>query len=68
MRRFKLWIDSGANVASCRTEIVTLEEIGYTSEEWDSLDEHAKEQEMREIIFDHADWGFTEIDEDEEAE
>ncbi len=61
MRTFEVWLDSGANNASRRTVTVTLEELGYSSAEWDRLSDKSKEREMREIAFACSDWGFREI-------
>ena len=60
-RKFKVWLDSGANNQSCRTQTVTLEEIGFTSEEWDALEESERDVAMREIAFEHSEWGYTEL-------
>lgn len=64
-RKFKVWLDSGANIHSKRQQEVTLEDIGFTSEEWGALEESEQEEVMRNIAFDHSDWGYAEItDED----
>jgi hypothetical protein len=61
-RKFKVWFDSGANIHSCRTVEVTMEEVGFTSEEWDTLKESEQETVMRDIAFSHSDWGYSEIE------
>lgn len=62
-RKFKVWLDSGANAFSCREQEIDLEEdLGLTSEKWDSLSEEEKEDYMREIAWEHMDWGYAEED------
>ena len=56
---FKVWLDSGTNFQSCRTIKVSLEELGYTDEEWDDLSTVEKEEIMREVAFERADWGWA---------
>ena len=56
---FEVWLDSGANFQSCRTIKVSLEELGYTDEEWDDLSTVEKEEIMREVAFERADWGWA---------
>ena len=65
-RKFKVWLNSGANAYSCRKQIVDLDDLGM-SEEWDSMSEDEREEALREVAFDRADWGFCEL-EDGEAE
>lgn len=62
-RKFKVWLDSGANAFSCREQQIDLEEdLGLTSEKWDSLSEEEKEDYMREIAWENMDWGYAEED------
>lgn len=61
-RKFKVWLDSGANIHSNRSQIIDLKAIGYTNEEWDALEESEQEKLMKDIAFDHADWGYQEIE------
>lgn len=58
---FKVWLDSGANCKSCRAINVSLEELGYTDEEWEDMSEVDQEEIMREIAFEQAEWGWTEV-------
>lgn len=60
-KKFKVWLDSGANHESCKEQIVSLEEIGISDAQWDAMTDDEKEAEMREVAFDSSDWGFTEI-------
>ena len=59
-RKFKYWLDSGANRNSCRKEWVTLDEIGIPSEEFDAMSEDEKDDVFREYAFERADWGWIE--------
>ena len=57
---FEVWLDSGANFQSCRTIKVSLEELGYTDEEWEAIIPAAEKEEiMREVAFERADWGWA---------
>lgn len=60
--KFEVWCDSGANIHSCRKEIVTLEDIGCSEDEWAEMSEEAREEIMREIAQDRLDWGYRQID------
>ena len=60
--KIKVYIDSGANIHSRRTEIVTPEEIGTTEEEWKAMSEEEKEELAKPIAFDRLDWGWEDID------
>lgn len=65
-RRFKVWLDSGANVHSCHKQEIDLFELGITGDEWDSMTEIERDEFMREIAFEQSDWGYAEIDGDAE--
>ena len=54
-------MDSGANNDSCKEQVVSLEDIGINDAQWAAMTDEEKEAEMREIAFEHSDWGFTEI-------
>lgn len=60
-RKFRVWLDSGANHSSKYEEVVDLDEIGYTSSAWDALSDERKEEEMKDIAWQQSDWGFEEI-------
>lgn len=60
-KRFKVWLDSGANADSRREQEFSLDDIGISDSEWEAMTDDEKEAEMREIAFDHSDWGFAEI-------
>lgn len=61
-RKFKVWLDSGANHCSCYEEVVKLSDLGLTSEEWDKMEEGEREALMRDIAFERSDWGYAEIE------
>ena len=67
-RRFKVWCDSGANAQSCRKEVVTLEGVGFSEEEWEKLTEEEKESLMKEIAFENLDWGWIELEDGEDED
>ena len=62
-RRFKVWLDSGANHASCREDEISLDDFGMSSDEWDALSDKEKEDLMRDFAWEYMDWGFAEIEE-----
>ena len=64
-RKFKVWLDSGANNQSNYMQEVTLEEIGYTGAEWDVLEDDEREAVMRELAFERSDWGYAEVEDGE---
>ena len=59
-RKIKFWLDSGANIHSCRTVYLTLEEMGVDEDTWDNMSDATKEDVAREICFERADWGWSE--------
>ena len=56
-KKFKVWLDH-----SMYSVVVSLEELGYTDEEWELLSEDIKEDIMREIAFELTDWGWKETE------
>ncbi|OAE52851.1 hypothetical protein A7J71_17935 [Achromobacter insolitus] len=60
--KFKVWCDSGANIHSKRSQVVTLDDLGIEEEEWLEMDEASREEIMREVAQDRLDWGFEQID------
>tara|TARA_R110000868_G_scaffold227023_4_gene479970 strand:+ start:97 stop:294 length:198 start_codon:yes stop_codon:yes gene_type:complete len=61
-RKFKVWLDSGANIHSKRQVTISLGEIGIEDDEWDEMSEDDRDEVMKEIAFDHSDWGYAEVD------
>ncbi|ELY2523921.1 hypothetical protein SM091_004101 [Cronobacter sakazakii] len=61
-RKFKVWLDSGANIHSRYEQVVDLEDdLGISDEEWEKMDDEGKNEVMKEIAWDRMDWGFEEI-------
>ncbi|EQB0486243.1 DUF7167 family protein [Cronobacter turicensis] len=61
-RKFKVWLDSGANIYSKYEQVVDLEDdLGIDSEEWDQMTDEGKEEVMKDIAWERMDWGFEEI-------
>ncbi|EOU3311727.1 hypothetical protein ACNVJZ_001493 [Cronobacter sakazakii] len=61
-RKFKVWLDSGANIHSKYEQVVDLEDdLGIDSEEWDQMTDEGKEEVMKDIAWERMDWGFEEI-------
>lgn len=67
-RKYRVWLDSGANIHSCHSQIINLSDIGFTAEEFDALTPDEQEQEMRMVAFEKSDWGFTPVDDGEDEE
>lgn len=67
-RRFYVWLDSGANHSSKMSEVVSLSELGITSEQWDAMSEKDREDVMRDVAFNRSDWGFRELQQGENPE
>lgn len=61
-RKFKVWLDSGANIHSCREQTIDLDDIGIDGDEWDEMSDDEKEEVMRDVAFDRSEWGFREVD------
>lgn len=62
MYKFKVWLDSGANHASRYSVEITTDGLGLSEEEWDQLSDFEKDEVMKEIAFECADWGFYRIE------
>ncbi|NHW96216.1 hypothetical protein G9X48_11940 [Cronobacter sp. HA18006] len=61
-RKFKVWLDSGANIHSKYEQVVDLEDdLGISDEEWEKTDDEGKNEVMKEIAWERMDWGFEEI-------
>ena len=60
-RKFKVWLDSGANIHSRREQTIDLADIGIEDSEWDEMTEQEKDEAMKDVAFDHADWGYKEL-------
>lgn len=60
-RKFEVWLDSGANHASCKKEVLTLDDIGLSEDEWNSMNDEERDENMRDIAFETLEWGWKEI-------
>lgn len=60
--KFKVWLDSGANIHSCYDQEITLQEIGVSEEDWQGMTEDEQEEVMRDIAWSRMDWGYREIE------
>lgn len=61
-KKFKVYLDSGANIHSKYEVTTSLEELGLTNAEWDEMTEDEREETMREVAFERSDWGYFEIE------
>lgn len=62
-RKFKVWLDSGANAFSNYSQEIDIEDdLNITSDEWDSLSDKEKEETMRDVAWERMEWGFEEIE------
>jgi len=60
--KFKVWLDSGANIHSKREITISLDDIGISKDEWNDMEECDRDEVMKDIAFDHSDWGYYEIE------
>lgn len=42
-KKFKVWLDSGANHQSSYEQFITLDEVGLSDEDWEDMDEDERE-------------------------
>ncbi len=61
-RKFKIWLDSGANIHSKYQKTVSLDDLGLDDETWDAMTDEEKDDFMREEAFSRSDWGYREIE------
>ena len=62
-KKFKVWLDSGANIHSCYKQEIDIEDdLGISDETWESYSEEAKDELMRDVAWEQADWGYEEIE------
>ena len=61
-RKFKVWLNSGANIHSKYETTVSLDEFGISDEEWDQMTEEQRDEIMRDAAFERSDWGYVEIE------
>lgn len=56
--KIKYWLDSGANINSCRTGEISLEDIGMTLDEWNEASDEVKDEIMKDYAWSEMDWGY----------
>lgn len=61
-RKFKVYLDSGANIHSKYETEVDLEDFDIESDEWDDMSEEEQQEIMREVAWERAEWGWEEIE------
>ncbi|UYU30314.1 DUF7167 family protein [Siccibacter colletis] len=61
-RKFKVYLDSGANIHSRYEAEVDLDELGIESDEWDQMTQKERDETMKEIAWERMDWGYKEIE------
>lgn len=62
-RLFRVWNDSGANIHSKYETTTSLEELGIEEDVWVGMTEEERDEAMRDVAFEQADWGYSEVDE-----
>lgn len=61
-KRFKVYLDSGANIHSKYEQVVELDDIGLTDEEWNEMNEKQRDEVMKEVAWEQMEWGYDEIE------
>lgn len=61
-KRFKVYLDSGANIHSKYEQVVELDDIDLTDEEWNEMTEKQRDEVMKEIAWERMEWGYDEIE------
>lgn len=62
MRKFKVWLRSGANANDKFQDTVTIKDLGFESDEdWDEASDATKEQALKDAAFAYSEWGYEEI-------
>jgi len=59
--KLRIWCDSGANVYSKREEIIDLEDLNLTEEQWKSMSEDERGAMAKDVAFAQLDWGYSEV-------
>lgn len=60
-KKFRVYLDSGANIHSNYEQEVDLDDLGITDEEWDEMGDDERTEVMRDIAWERVEWGFEEI-------
>ena len=56
-----MWCDSGANIHSCREDIVDLSDWGIEDAEWEAMTDEEKDKIVMDWAYDKLDIGWSEI-------
>lgn len=67
-KRFKVFLDSGANIHSKYETTTSLEELGIYEVDWNGMSQAQRENIMRDVAFEQAEWGYEEIEDGEGGE
>ena len=59
--KIKFWCDNGANIHSCREDVFTLRDLGYSAEEWSEMTEDEKYDVVKDWAMERFDYGFEEM-------
>ena len=62
MKKFEIWLDSGANIHSKRKVVRTLDDLGLSDDDWLGMSEEEQDDFMREEAFAQSDWGYKEVE------
>lgn len=59
--KVKFYCDSGANIHSCREEVMdTVKDLGLKEGEWEGLSEEEKYEQVKDWMNDRLEYGFIE--------
>jgi uncharacterized metal-binding protein len=60
--KIKFWCDNNANVHSKKTVTFTLQQLGYTKEDWNDMTDEEKNKAVYEWAMDNFDYGYEEVE------
>jgi len=60
--KIKFFCDSGANIHSCREQILDLEDLGISEDEWNDMSEDDKYKEAEMWANERLEIGFEELE------
>lgn len=64
--KYRVYLDSGANIYSCYEQTIdTEEDLGISDEDWDSMSEKSKDEIMKDIAWERMEWGYHPVEESE---
>ena len=62
--KYRVYLDSGANIHSCYEQTIdTEEDLGISDEDWDSMSEKSKDEIMKDIAWERMEWGYRPVEE-----